>query len=466
MIIHRVSRNDPCPCGSKKKYKRCCLENDQMHNIIPTVAFMPGKSGSTKFTEKMVQDLIDTQLNWKQPQYKTTAEHLFAQMTGVYDWKYITEAVFLWHSYVNDTEPVIRKEGAFAAAIEYYIAQEYTHNQITQSHLAEKYDVSSGTISQRFQQVIEYMEVVDYGNRNEIEENNPLARLPITEQDLMQVQQLFEGTSNHAASKIKTASFIDRLMNEPAAANQTKMTSKEEAQACLYDAWKESDIETRTELAKKALALYPNSADAYTILAKASTQVEEALELYLKGMHVAEQELGAASFELNTGHFWGIVSTRPYMRAKIGYAQMCHQLGHMREAIMHYEHMLTLNHSDNQGVRYLLLTAYLSTKQTYKAEQLLQQYKDDDCANMNFNRMLIHFERQGITKQLTSLWKDAAAQNPHVAAYLTGDKKIPRKTPEFMGYGDDSEAIHYVQGHIHLWNLQPDLIKWVTRKLK
>src|SRR5215211_3800859 len=25
----KVGRNDPCPCGSGKKYKKCCLEKDQ-----------------------------------------------------------------------------------------------------------------------------------------------------------------------------------------------------------------------------------------------------------------------------------------------------------------------------------------------------------------------------------------------------------------------------------------------------
>jgi SEC-C motif len=26
----KVGRNDPCPCGSGKKYKKCCLEKDQV----------------------------------------------------------------------------------------------------------------------------------------------------------------------------------------------------------------------------------------------------------------------------------------------------------------------------------------------------------------------------------------------------------------------------------------------------
>ena len=25
----KIGRNDPCPCGSGKKYKQCCLEKDQ-----------------------------------------------------------------------------------------------------------------------------------------------------------------------------------------------------------------------------------------------------------------------------------------------------------------------------------------------------------------------------------------------------------------------------------------------------
>jgi preprotein translocase subunit SecA len=29
-IQNRVGRNDPCPCGSGKKYKNCCLKNESV----------------------------------------------------------------------------------------------------------------------------------------------------------------------------------------------------------------------------------------------------------------------------------------------------------------------------------------------------------------------------------------------------------------------------------------------------
>src|SRR3954471_23872531 len=43
----RASRNDPCPCGSGKKYKHCCLLKeaaDHPHRLSPTIADLHGKS--------------------------------------------------------------------------------------------------------------------------------------------------------------------------------------------------------------------------------------------------------------------------------------------------------------------------------------------------------------------------------------------------------------------------------------
>lgn len=28
-MANKVGRNDPCPCGSGKKYKQCCLKNNK-----------------------------------------------------------------------------------------------------------------------------------------------------------------------------------------------------------------------------------------------------------------------------------------------------------------------------------------------------------------------------------------------------------------------------------------------------
>lgn len=34
----KAGRNDPCPCGSGKKYKQCCLEPDRAAELAPAIA--------------------------------------------------------------------------------------------------------------------------------------------------------------------------------------------------------------------------------------------------------------------------------------------------------------------------------------------------------------------------------------------------------------------------------------------
>lgn len=32
---HKIGRNDPCPCGSGKKYKNCCMNSGKYENYVP-----------------------------------------------------------------------------------------------------------------------------------------------------------------------------------------------------------------------------------------------------------------------------------------------------------------------------------------------------------------------------------------------------------------------------------------------
>ncbi len=54
MKIHTVGRNDPCPCGSGKKYKNCCLGKD---------ASAASERSATGATESLRQALGDRQFN-------------------------------------------------------------------------------------------------------------------------------------------------------------------------------------------------------------------------------------------------------------------------------------------------------------------------------------------------------------------------------------------------------------------
>lgn len=90
----------------------------------------------------------------------------------------------------------------------------------------------------------------------------------------------------------------------------------EAAQEIMWDAWDSDDRRRRVELAKKALKISPLCADAYVILAlETARNADEALQLYRQGVEAGEKALGKTAFRDEVGHFWGILETRPYMRA-------------------------------------------------------------------------------------------------------------------------------------------------------
>ena len=39
MIKRKVGRNDPCPCGTGKKYKNCCLLRSNFEKPVPEILF-------------------------------------------------------------------------------------------------------------------------------------------------------------------------------------------------------------------------------------------------------------------------------------------------------------------------------------------------------------------------------------------------------------------------------------------
>ncbi len=63
----KVGRNDPCPCGSGKKYKRCCEAKDRQRESSPYAGMTmdealtdPGRHGDPRIIEKIDEDQLTT----------------------------------------------------------------------------------------------------------------------------------------------------------------------------------------------------------------------------------------------------------------------------------------------------------------------------------------------------------------------------------------------------------------------
>jgi hypothetical protein len=239
------------------------------------------------------------------------------------------------------------------------------------------------------------------------------------------------------------------------------------AQQLMYQAWDETNPGKRLTLAHEALATSPDCADAYVLLAEEEADsVGRALELYQQGVAAGERAFGPEYFEENAGMFWGILETRPYMRAREGLASSLWHLNRKDEAIDHYFEMLRLNANDNQGVRYLLTDLLLLTNRYDDLAGLLKRYAGEASAVWLYTRALLNFHSEGKSAKADKALSAALKQNRHVPDYLLGKKRIPNRLPDYMGLGDDDEAVHYAASHLNYWRREPGAVEWLSETLK
>jgi tetratricopeptide (TPR) repeat protein len=240
-----------------------------------------------------------------------------------------------------------------------------------------------------------------------------------------------------------------------------------QAQELMYQAWDEQNPARRLSLAHQALAASPDCADAYVLLAEEEADtLARAEALYRQGVEAGERALGADYFVENKGHFWGLLETRPYMRAREGLAGALWQLERLPEAAEHYRALLDLNPGDNQGIRSQLLDLLLTLDDYAGALDLLKRYRDDGMAEWLYTGALVLFQRAGRLDKAERRLRKALAQNEYVPAYLTGRKRVPGRLPPYLGFGDDAEAQHYAARYLHHWRRTPRAIEWLQAVLQ
>lgn len=237
----------------------------------------------------------------------------------------------------------------------------------------------------------------------------------------------------------------------------------EAAQELMYQAWEQRSPARRIALAREALTAYDACADAYSLLASEDARTdEEARELWERAVAAAKAALGQRAFVEDVGHFWGLLETRPYMRARHGLAQCLWHLGDRAGAIDHFQELLRLNPNDNQGVRYQLAACLLEAGDDDALGELLARYADDGSAVWGWSAALLEFRRSGDAVGTRKALRAALDQNPHVPGYLVGEKKLPRHLPDYIGFGDEQEAIAYADEHGDAWRGTRGALDWLA----
>jgi len=236
------------------------------------------------------------------------------------------------------------------------------------------------------------------------------------------------------------------------------------AQELIYQAWETEKASKRIELAGEALRISPLCADAYVLLAdEGQKPIEEMIALYAKGVEAGELALGGQAFKEDKGMFWQMIETRPYMRAREGLAHMLLMTGKKEEAAKHFYEMLELNPDDNQGIRYLLATCLQELDDRERLRQLFKVYKEEMNTLWVYAETLLSFRETGASQQSQKLLQKAWDTNPHVRAYLTGEKSVPEMLPEYVRDGSEEDAIDYAMGNIFAWVSTPGAIEWIVK---
>ncbi len=257
-------------------------------------------------------------------------------------------------------------------------------------------------------------------------------------------------------SKEELEKYMDQFVGRPideiiANQNQSELTDEEKSEELVYRAYEAPGIEEADELITLALKLNPKNSMAYLFLAEREEDAIVALGFYGCVLDLDTKKLGKKFIKVNTGHFWLIHETRTLMRAKAGLAECFVLLGEKDKAIAHYQDMLGLNHNDNQGVRYLLLTLLLEENKSKEIDYLFSKYPDDASASFAFSKALMAFKKEGATEEAYHCLQKASEVNEFIINYLLGFKKMSKKLPEYIGFGDENEAIMYMNDAGYLW---------------
>jgi hypothetical protein len=271
-----VGRNDPCLCGSGKKYKKCCLHREEQLSLTSLEPdFFQGPEEYDYSNVDSVQELLES-TQWTNILYQKIAESIVASMSDEYPQDVIYLAIDCWSIYSTEAEPIIRKLNTILAPMEYFIATTLGIYGVTQSSLAKKYGVSATTISRRYQEIDDVL-FDQIGNLFSPDANfssPPLSMYPTQgstpapvsrmemEKTMREIQRLTEGKDFNSMDELNA--FMNQEINKVAFSQESSRatTKKEQAQELIYQAYDHPSPEARVHLSKKALKLDPNQTDA------------------------------------------------------------------------------------------------------------------------------------------------------------------------------------------------------------
>ncbi|TVU68668.1 UPF0149 family protein [Pseudoalteromonas distincta] len=211
----------------------------------------------------------------------------------------------------------------------------------------------------------------------------------------------------------------------------------------------------------------PNELDEFDELLElvlADTELK-ALEPMQMLLEIMESGLITKQFiKDNTGYFWGLHETRPYMMLRAHRAKIHALHGYTQKAQSELEELLKLNPNDNQANRFLLMNCLIINKQWEKLEALLADF-DFQELHTTASRALSAFVMHGDSKPANEYKKMLQQQNKHFSKILTGQEKLKEQQPSYFSPGSKEEVGVYLDSlGKQAWISVPASLFWLRKK--
>jgi tetratricopeptide (TPR) repeat protein len=238
-------------------------------------------------------------------------------------------------------------------------------------------------------------------------------------------------------------------------------TDQERAMDLCYQA-QESRARRAFQLVREALRLDPDCAQAYVQLARRESDPSAAEALYRKAVEAGRRTLGDEPFNDPEYPFWGVVETRPFMRAMAGLAEMLEAQERLDEAADVLREMLRLNSGDNQGMRYRYVPLLIQQGKLEEARAVIESepYAQDASAVWEYSAALIA-QRQGRREEADALLKRALRGNPYVPELIFNPDRMPPVQPDYWSPGDPSEAVMVADLLGETWGSDAASLAWL-----
>jgi len=223
------------------------------------------------------------------------------------------------------------------------------------------------------------------------------------------------------------------------------------------------DYDKRMKMARQALDLDPECADAYTLLGCAESNMDRAIRWYRRAIALAEKGLEPATPANPKLSGWWDLNVRPVMRVYRYMAECLIFQNKERRAIEYLQNLLSLDDSDPTFARLRLFNLFiLLDDNTSAAETLDRIALPESPAWVSFGKALVSYRTHGDSENSRAILAQAVAANPFVPQFFLNEIQFNESSLDLAEIELVQDAVDCVDTQVDAWLQTPGALAWLA----